>query len=316
MPSLTQLEYIVAVSRLQHFGDAAKACHISQPTLSMQIHKAEQELGVQLFDRDKKPIEVTAKGIAIIEQAKVILYETERLQQISKKNAMVVSGTFRLGVIPTLAPYIVPSFIGPFAKSFPLVELNIDEMKTQNIIAALHSRHLDGGVLATPLFEKDLKERVLFYEPFYLYARENDTLLQKKQIDGASLNVNEMWLLQDGHCFRNQVVNYCSVKKTKGSLAENVRFESGNFETLRNLVRSSGGHTLLPLLFIKTLPLAEQKTMVRSFQDPIPTREVSLIHRHNPLKIEIIEAIEKVLKLALPTELQNLEKKNIDVLKI
>lgn len=316
MPSLTQLSYMVAVSRLQHFGDAAKACHISQPTLSMQIHKAEEELGVQLFDREKKPIEVTPKGLAIIEQAKVILYEHERLQLISKENAAVVSGAFRLGIIPTLAPYIVPTFIGPFANAFPKVDLTIDEMKTQDIISALHARQLDGGILATPLFEKSMKERILFYEPFYLYANQKNDLLQKKKIQGNLLNVNEMWLLQDGHCFRNQVVNFCSVKKSKDSLAERVKFESGNFETLRNLVQFSGGYTLLPHLFMKTLPTNEQKSLIRSFENPVPTREISLMHKQNPLKVGIIDAIEKILKQALPRELTSLEKENVEVLEI
>jgi len=303
MPTITQLEYIAAVDRTRHFGKAAKECHISQPSLSMQIQKAEELLGVLIFDRDKKPVLPTEKGARIIEQAKEVLRAHAKLLHMSKDESMAISGTFRLGVIPTLAPYLIPPLVGKFVKAFPRVDLIIDEMKTDDIVTALHGDQIDAGLLATPLNEAHLRERIMFYEPFYLYANAQHPILKKSVIRESDLNPDDVWLLQDGHCFRNQVINFCTVKNTNEHSVGGIRFEGGNFETLRNLIRTTRGYTLFPHLFVASLSGKERESVVRPLSKPSPTREISLVHRRGHWKADIIGALEQTMRDALPKEL-------------
>lgn len=314
MPSLTQIEYIVAVEKLRHFGKAAKACHISQPTLSMQIQKVEEELNFPIFDRLQKPVLPTEKGRRFIEQAKVLLHEHQKLLQISKQDENTVSGEFRLGIIPTLTPYVIPLFIEEFSKRYPRVQLTIDELKTDSIVQALREDRLDAGILATPLHEEGLKEKPLFYEPFLLYLSPGHPLLKKKAITQDDLDGNEMWLLQDGHCFRNQMIRFCSLNKKQG-IFKNIHFEGGNLETLKQIVKNSRGYTLIPWLLGLTLSPAERQNHVREFEKPIPTREISLIYRRNQWKLDILQALEKTLLEKTPAELRNTSKQQT-VLKI
>ncbi|MGZ3723386.1 MAG: LysR substrate-binding domain-containing protein, partial [Bdellovibrionales bacterium] len=211
MPSVSQLEYIVAVEKHRHFGKAAEQCHVSQPTLSMQIQKVEEEIGFPIFDRIKKPVVPTAKGLKFIAQAKVLLHEHLKLMDISKNQSEEMSGELRLGVIPTIAPYLLPLFIESFSKEYPNIHLIIDELKTDTIIQLLREDSLDAGILATPLHESGLRERPIFYEPFYLYVAKNHPLNARKRIKEDDLHGDEMWLLQDGHCLRNQVARFCSL---------------------------------------------------------------------------------------------------------
>jgi LysR family hydrogen peroxide-inducible transcriptional activator len=303
MPTLTQLEYIVAVEKFRHFGKAAEACHVSQPSLSMQIQKVEEALGIVIFDRAKKPILPTEKGQRFIEQAKTLLRENQKLLQVAKQDNLEISGQFRLGVIPTLAPYLLPLFIQDFSKLYPKVQLNIDELKTDDIVRDLKEDSLDAAILATPLHEKGLKEKHLFYEEFFLYVGTEHALSKRKKIKEEDLNSNEMWLLQDGHCLRNQVIKICSIRNETG-VFKNIHFEGGNLETLRYLVKNSNSYTLIPQLFANTLPENEKKHLVKEFEQPVPSREISLVYRRDQWKADIIFAIEKVLLANLPPELQ------------
>lgn len=307
MPSLTQIEYIVAVEKLRHFGKAAKACHISQPTLSMQIQKVEEEIGFPLFDRLQKPVLPTEKGRRFIDQAKVLAHEHQKLLEISRMDEKEISGEFRLGIIPTLAAYVIPLFIEEFSKRYPRVRLMIDEMKTGGIIDALRDDRLDAGILATPLGEAGLKEKPLFYEPFQLYLSPKHSLLKKKKITQEDLDGGQMWLLQDGHCFRNQIVRFCSLRG-KGGAFKNVHFEGGSLETLRHIVKNSCGYTLIPQLLAASLPSEEKRDHVREFEKPVPTREVSLIYRRDQWKLDILQVLEKTLLEKTPPELRVLQK--------
>lgn len=306
MPTLTQIEYIVAVEKLRHFGKAAKACHISQPTLSMQIQKVEEEVGFLLFDRLQKPILPTEKGRRFIEQAKILAREHQKLIQISRQDENEISGEFRLGIIPTLTAYVIPLFIEEFSKRYPHVELTIDELKTDSIVTALREDRLDVGILATPLGEEGLKEKNLFYEPFQLYLSPSHPLLKKKMIAHNDLNGSEMWLLQDGHCFRNQMIRFCSLNKKQG-VFKNIHFEGGNLETLKQIVKNSRGCTLIPWLLAHTLPEQELKNHVREFEKPVPTREISLIYRRNQWKLDILQALEKILLEKIPPALNKIQ---------
>jgi len=302
MPTLTQLEYIVTVERLKHFGNAARACHVSQPSLSMQIMKVEDEVGIKIFDRLKKPVLATEKGRRFIEQAKTILREHKKLLDLAKSDAAQLSGDFRLAIIPTLTPYLLPLFIEDFSLKCPNVRLKVDELKTEVIIRELNEDALDAAILATPLNETGIRERPLFYEPFSLYVNGTHALARAKRIREKELDGSDMWLLQDGHCLRNQVVKVCSIKREKG-VFKNVHFEGGNLETLRYLIRTSRGCTLMPRLFLNTLSESEKREFVREFEHPAPHREVSLVYRRDQWKSDILDAIERSVLARIPNDL-------------
>lgn len=310
MITMTQIEYILAVENHRHFGKAAEACHVSQPSLSAQIQKAEEELGWQIFDRIKKPVVPTEKGKAYIEQAKVILHEYRKLEAIGQTRGDLLQGELRLGIIPTISPYLVPLFLADFAKHSPDVKLRIDEMKTETILKALKEDQIDAAILATPLHEKGLKKKVLFYEPFYLMFHRDHELRKKSKIAPEDLDAGDMWLLQDGHCFRNQVMKICALKNKQNKF-KNVSFEGGNLETLRYLIQSTQGTTLIPHLFRKTIPAREAADTTREFTSPVPTREVSLVYRREQWKQDMLKALSDSVLRTLPEDISpEFNKKN------
>ena len=314
MISLTQLEYVLAVDRFRNFGKAAKACFVTQPTLSMQLKKLEDDLGFPLFYRTKKPILPTEGGKAVIDQARVVVDEWKRLSLLgSKGEGKELSGELRIAVIPTLAPYWIPLFLDEFAKTYPKVQLRIDEMQTSRILGALESDEIDAGLLVTPLGNKALQETPIFYEPFYLWVRKDHELAARAKVSEGDLDGSQIWLLNEGHCFRNQMIQICSLSKKK-TVLKNVVFESGNLETLMRLVERSGGYTLIPQL---ALPEKIPKNVeVKAFRKPIPSREVSLVYRRLQWKTPFIEAFRKVLVHSVPESLRVLAKQNLEVVGI
>lgn len=304
MPSITQLRYILAVHRAGHFGHAAEACHVSQPTLSAQIQKAEDELGLTIFVRQNKPITATEKGYALIEQAEVVVAAHERLVRLAQGQFESVSGTLSLGVIPTLAPYVLPWFLERFAQDFPMVELAITERTTEGILQDLERRRLDVGLLATPLGERRVRERALFYDPFYLYAKEDDPILDSPEIDARALEAEKLWLLEDGHCVRNQTLALCNLVEGCSHLST-VRFEATSFETLRHLIDATEGYTLIPETYARLLPRKTREHRVRAFTEPTPTREVGLVHLENTWKRDLIDALEATIRASIPRALRN-----------
>ena len=302
--TLTQLSYVTAVSRTRNFGLAAKSCFISQPTLSMQIQKLEDDLGVTLFDRSKKPVEPTAIGQRIIEQAQVVLQEAKRIEELIKEEKGEISGEFKLGIIPTLAPYLLPLFLEKFTITYPAVNLIVEEMQTQKIIKMLKEDKIDAGILVTPLNHKGIVEWPLFNDPFLAYLAPKHPLLSLSQVSDKDLSLDDIWLLNEGHCFRDQAIEICKRVKGKGSKNKNLTFESGNLETLKRLVDQNFGYTLLPSLAILGMPASEQKKKVRFFKSPAPIREVSVVYSRNYLKKSIIEALHKEVVSALPRELK------------
>lgn len=312
--TITQLEYILAVEKFRHFGKAARACNVTQPTLSMQLQKAEDELGVVVFDRSKNPIMTTDEGARIIAQARSVIREYKKIFSIIDASKVEVRGDFKLGVIPTLAPYVIPLFARSFVQKYPTVNLSIEEFKTEEIIELLGSDELDAGLLVTPLMNENFIERVLFHEPFSVFASSNHPLLKKQKVKDKDLNTNDVWLLNEGHCFRQQVLNLCKMTKSTRN-HENLTFESGNLETLKNMVLRSNGYTLLPELAVMNLSDKDLEH-VRSFSVPVPTREVSLVHNRIFLKEKIITALEECIVEHLPESLTSLKRKNIEVISI
>jgi len=312
MPSLIQLQYALSVERHRHFSKASKECNVTQPTLSQQLQKLEDEIGIILFDRGKKPILPTPEGERFLEQAKVVLRENEKLLHISKQTkSHEVSGEFRLAVIPTVSSYLLPMVIRQFAKKYPKVQLFIEEMKTETILSELSNDKLDGAILATPISGSQYKTHPLYYEPFYVYFCSRHPLLKFNLVSRDQLNIMEMWLLQDGHCFKDQVLKYCAMPDSRRWTSQgNVRFQSGSLDTLKRLVQSSDGFTLIPAMMAFALSEKERTGHVRAFTPPVPTREISFIYRRDHWKLTIIKAIEETVLQNLPASIhRKLDKK-------
>jgi len=291
--TITQLQYVLAVAENKNFTQAAEKCFVTQPTLSMQIQKIEAELGVQIFDRSKKPIQLTEIGIKIVNQAKNIVNEAGRIRDIVDQQKGFIGGEFRLGIIPTIMPTLLPMFLSSFIKKYPKVKLIIEELNTEDIITKLNNGHLDAAIAATPLEEEKIKEVVLYYEPFVAYIPDNYKAVEKEEIVIDDLEIDDILLLQDGHCFRDGILNLCkNANKTK--TGNSFQLESGSFETLIKLADEGLGTTLLP--YLHTLDIKSlDKNKLRHFKDPKPAREVSLIYPKNELKIQIIDALRNVI---------------------
>lgn len=290
--TITQLQYVLAVAEYRNFTLAAEKSFVTQPTLSMQVQKLEDELDILIFDRSKKPISITEVGKKLVAQAKNIVAEAERIKDIVDQDKGFVGGDFSLGIIPTVMPTLLPMFLQNFLNRFPKVNLIIKEQNTDEMIRNLQDGHLDAGIAATPLEIEFLKERPLYYEPFVGYVPESHRLANQKQLNTEDLEIDDVLLLQDGHCFREGVINLC--KNKGGNAGDNFQIESGSFETLVNLSNEGMGMTLLP--YLNTLALDERKKEnLKHFQTPSPAREISLIYHKSELKIQIIESLKEVI---------------------
>ncbi|MGB6267608.1 MAG: LysR substrate-binding domain-containing protein [Olleya sp.] len=290
--TITQLSYVLAVAENQNFTKAAQKCFVTQPTLSMQIQKLEDQLDILIFDRSKKPIELTEVGKKIVTQARNIVNESYRIQDIVDQQKGYIGGEFKLGIIPTVMPTLLPMFLNNFVKKFPKVKLKIEELTTEEIISRINDGHLDAAIAATPLENETIKERVLYFEPFVAYVPQNHRLRDKKKLEVADLDIDDMLLLEDGHCFRDGVINLCKAFKNHND--DKFQLESGSIETLVKLSNEGLGMTLMP--YLHTLDLNEKaKENLHYFTEPSPAREVSLIYHKSELKMQIIEALRDVI---------------------
>lgn len=303
MITLTQLEYIVAVDTYRHFGRAAESCFITQPTLSMQIKKLEEDLEIIIFDRSKHPLIPTDVGQRIIEQARIALKQSEEINNIVKDHKNLVSGLIRIGIIPTMAPYLLPIFIGKYKRKYPNIFIKVVEETTANIVNLLHKDLIDVGILATPLKEDKINEKPIFYEEMLIYVSPSHKLYNQKKITVKDIATPEIWLLSDGHCFRDQVINLCSYMGTTESELP-FHFEAGSLETLMNLVDREGGLTLIPELAKESMP-ESRLVNVRSFHNTKPLREVSLVYSRHFAKHKLINLLWREIKEAIPPGLQD-----------
>jgi LysR family hydrogen peroxide-inducible transcriptional activator len=306
--TLVQLEYIVALDTYRSFGVAAEKCFVTQPTMSMQVQKLEDELGVKLFDRSKQPITPTEIGVEILEQARNILKESYKLKELINNQKNVVSGELRIGIIPTMAPYLMPKVISAFMNKYPEVQLVIWEYMTDQIIHELKNGLLDCGILSTPLEDKSLQESPLFYESFVAYLSKSSTLINKKNLQASDINLDDLWLLNEGHCMRNQILNIC--KRKKSDDMRPFEYNTDSVETLKRMVEMNNGITLLPELSISDFTV-KQLDRVRYFKSPEPTREISIVTHRNFLKRKLIIALEKEILDAIPKRMRNKKKKEI-----
>jgi LysR family transcriptional regulator, hydrogen peroxide-inducible genes activator len=298
--NVQQLKYIISVSETLSFGKAAKKCFVTQPTLSTMVARFEDEIGIIIFDRKTKPITITQEGENIVKQLKVVTKELDNLEEIVNGLKGIISGTLKIGVIPTVAPFLLPLFLNDFIQKNPKVHFEISEITTEKIISELQHRTLDIGILSTPLDHPDLIEIPLYNEPFLLFDRADKISRVVKDIN--AIDGNRLWLLDEGHCMRAQVETICSLKK-KSAINSNMEYKTGTIDTLLRFVKKNNGVTLLP--YLSTIDfLAEDKVFLKSFKAPVPARTISLVvHKHfvkkkilEQLKEEVIKCVNSILK--------------------
>jgi LysR family transcriptional regulator, hydrogen peroxide-inducible genes activator len=307
--TLVQLEYIIAVDTWRHFATAAEHCFVTQPTLSMQIQKLEEELDVKIFDRSKQPVVPTETGTEIIQQARTILAERNLLLENLQNKKGVLTGELRIGIIPTLAPYLLPLFIQTFAKKFPSVKLVVHEMMTELIVARLREGKIDAGILVTPLQEAGIKEFVLFYEELMAYVSKKNAVYEKTYVLPQDIDPNKLWLLEEGHCFRSQIVNLCELKKMSKE-GSSFDYEAGSIETLRRMVEMNDGITIIPELATLDMPI-RQAQLIRPFRKPSPMREVSLVVHRNFVKKALIDALKEEILRTVPEKIRKNKTANV-----
>jgi len=301
--TLTQLRYILAVDANRHFATAAEKCFVTQPTLSMQINKLEQELGILIFDRSKHPVMPTKVGEKFIDQARKVLKEAENLKDMASQKEDELNGIFRIGVIPTIAPYLIPLFLRQFNTKYPDVELIFEEAITRELIGKLNNDQIDVAIIATPVKQNSIYEHDLYFEPFVGYLSKKHPLVKNEHLSIEELDIKDIWLLNEGHCFRDQAVQLCK-KSRKETNVRTIQFESGNLETLKKLVEQNFGMTLLPSLAVDQLPESQDSVVTIGFKEPIPKRKVRLAYGRMYLKQSLIEALIKEIMDVIPEELK------------
>ncbi len=307
--TITQLEYIVAVDTYRSFVAAAEKCFVTQPTLSMQVQKLEDTLGVKLFDRSKQPVTPTEIGIEIITQARILLGESEKIKEIITDRQKELSGELKVGIIPTIAPYILPKILHGFIEKYPQVKLIVWEQTTEQIIQQLKLGMIDCGILSTPLHESNLTEIPVFYENFVAYVSKHSKLSKKKSISPDDIDMEEIWILNEGHCMREQVLNICQRRKSTQGF-KHFEYNTGSVETLKRMVDQNNGATILPELALAELS-DKQLDKVRYFKSPEPAREVSIVIQRNFLKRRMIEALKNEILEFLPKRMKNKKKKEV-----
>ncbi len=305
--TLTQLEYIVALDTWRHFAVAAEKCFVTQPTLSMQIQKLEEELGVKLFDRTKQPVIPTEIGNGILAQARTVLREAELIKQLISDQKDTLSGELRIGIIPTLAPYLLPPLYKTMRQKYPKLNLVIKESITEDLIQELKNNRLDCGIVVTPLKDASIKEDVMFYEELFVYVSAKNALSEKKYVLAAELDPNQLWLLEEGHCFRSQILNLCELRR---STDFQFRYETGNIETLKRMVDKSDGITILPELAVMEFTKSQHK-LVKRLKQPSPAREVSLVTHRDHIKTRLIQTLKEEILQIVPKQMQKLNNKKV-----
>ncbi len=295
--NFNQLKYFITLIQEGNFTIAAERLEISQPALSIQIKALEEELEFRLIDRTRKPLELTAEGELFLNRAREIVQLTEQLKDISLELSMADEGVLRLGIIPTVSPYLVPLFIDQFNRKYPKINLEVTEMLTEEIIAELKKGNLDAGILATPLEAGPIVFTPLFYEKFFLYVAENHILYEAEQVSLDDFDPKELWFLREGNCFQNQVADFCMLSKRE-TAEQAFSYRSNSIESLRRMVELRGGMTFLPELATINIP-ADYEDLVKPIAGPVPFREISLavnrIHIRERLLLRLIESIRASL---------------------
>ena len=293
--TIQQLEYILAVDQFRHFARAAEYCRVTQPTLSAMIQKLEDELGVKLFDRTVQPVCPTAIGEKIIDQARVILAQTAQVKEIISEEKQSLAGVFHLGVLPTIAPYLLPRFFPQLMEKYPELDIRVTEMKTQNIQQALHAGDIDAAIIASKLEDTFLKEETLFYETFFGYVSCKEPLFKHDVIRTSDITGERLWLLDEGR--------FCQMETVK---VNQMAYHLGSMETFMRMVESGKGITFIPELAVSQLN-EEQKKLVRPFAIPRPTRQIVLATNRDFIRHSLLNVLKEEILAAVPKEMQSLQ---------
>lgn len=301
--TLQQLEYILAVDRFRHFAKAAEYCRVTQPTLSAMIQKLEEELDTRIFDRSQQPVCPTPVGVHIIEQAREVLVQTNRIKNIIEEEKHSLTGTFTLGILPTIAPYLLPRFFPQLMKKYPQLDIRVTEMKTKDIKAALQTGEIDAGIVASLAGMEEFGQTSLFYERFFAYIAREDALFNNEVIRTSDLNGEQLWLLDEGHCFRDQLVRFCQLKSARAS---QLAYHLGSMETFMRMVESGKGVTFIPELAVLQLGEVQQQ-LVRPFAIPCPTRQIVLLTNKNFIRHTLLQKLKDEIQAAVPAEMLSLQ---------
>jgi LysR family transcriptional regulator, hydrogen peroxide-inducible genes activator len=296
--TLTELRYAVALADRRHFGKAAAACFVTQPTLSAQIAKLERTLGVRLFERSSQKVDTTPEGEEIVREARSVLAAAERIVEVARSHTEPMTGTWRLGVIPTLAPYLLPWLVPALRKAFPKLHLVLREMKTADVLAEIQGRRIDSGILALPVEGAGLATEVLFEEPFLLLAPSGHALAAKRSVRDVDLEGERVLLLEEGHCLRDQALSICARAGARDAGLDGD-FRATSIETLRHMVAGGMGITLLPALAVGSGPGADSATVV-PFSEPAPSRAVALVFRATHPRARDYVGITDLVRAQLP----------------
>tara|TARA_X000000950_G_scaffold107455_1_gene135382 strand:+ start:1827 stop:2759 length:933 start_codon:yes stop_codon:yes gene_type:complete len=284
--TITQLKYTLAVAEHGNFTTASEKCFVTQPTLSMQVQKLEEELGITIFNRSTKPLQVTEVGEKVLNQARKIIEESTRMNDVISEEKGIIGGTLKVGIIPTVTSTLLPLFLNIFTKKHKNVDLKIEEFNTETLVQKLEDNSIDCAIAATPLSNDKVLERPLYYEPFVAYVPKHHSLSGNKYLELDDLTNGDLLILQDGHCFRNQVLNLCSLE----DLNKQYELKSGSFETLINLSNNGPWMTIIPYLHSNNLSPKNIENII-PFQDPAPAREISMIYSKSQLKLPVINAL-------------------------
>ena len=299
--NIQQFKYILAVAEYRHFELAAEKCFVTQSTLSTMISKFEDELGIQVFDRKKKPVGLTNEGELIIDQLKIILNNIDQLDELKHELKGEVKGKLTMAVIPTIAPFLLPLFLQDFANRFPDLVIEVRELTTKEILRQLKSRELDIGILSTPINDSEIKEVDLYEEPFVLYDR---ALKYPDLIAPEMLDLGELWLMEEGHCFRTQVLKLCDINQQLKKSNLNFDFKAGSIDSLLRFVRANRASTLLPYLATTDFDIVE-KSYVKKFEEPIPTRKVGIVVHQYFVKTTVLSLLKNQIEAAVLPLLTN-----------
>lgn len=307
--TLQQLEYILAVDQHRHFTKAAEQCFVTQPTLSAMIQKLEEELEVKIFDRTQQPICPTQVGALIIKQAREVLVQVDKVKNIIEEEKQEIGGKFRLGILPTIAPYLLPRFFQQMVQKYPKLDVTVAEMKTPDIKRALLTGEIDAGILAELPDMEMYNHTHLFYEEFFAYVSRKDNLFEKKVIKSSDLSGELLWLLDEGHCFRDQMVRFCSIKAARDS---QLTYQLGSMETFMRMVESGKGMTFVPELAVDQMS-EQQKELVRSFAIPTPARRIIMLTEKNYIRHSLINAVQAEIQASVPKNMLSLRPSQVAI---
>ncbi len=295
--TLQQLEYVLALEKTRHFVRAAELCGVTQPTLSAMVQKLEDELDCKIFDRSRNPLETTKIGLQIIRQAQEIIIQANQLKEAVQAEKGLLSGTLHLAIIPTIAPYLLPQFIAAFKNSYPDISLKVSEMHTNTIIEKLRIAEIDMAILSTPLDDPKILEVPLYYEKFAAYISPQDPIYERAELSANDMPLEQLWVLEEGHCLRNQVFNFCTEKVQHTST-----YEAGSIDTLVKIVDINGGYTVIPELHIELLS-EKQRLNLRKIVNPEATREISVVIRHDFVREGMLNAVAECVKQIIPSHM-------------